>query len=269
MYRILKPEEKNVWLPNLTDDEYFKLPETYHSSSGIMSHFRQDAKSKEIFERVKNHTPALQIGSLIHAHLLSPEILPDLAYLEADLNTRFPAQEVPEDYVPEERVSASGRKYKKTIKRKPSAMERVEAAVAAAKENSDLMMLINNSKTEYAGVLEDFHGIKVRIKADAISFTHGVLTDIKTSTKSFKKFAADAVDPGSQTPYYVQAALYLDVANELNRIQGIPERFDKFVWGFVGTQKHEVELLECPDYMLDLGRELIQQYIQDIKKNGQ
>jgi 3-methyladenine DNA glycosylase Tag len=260
-------EEKNVWLPDMSDEEYFMLPEEYHSSSRIMQHFRQDAKSAEIFERVKKYTPALQMGSLIHAHILTPEILPDLKHLEEDLEERFGAVEVPEGAEPKVR-EVNGKTYKTYPKRKPSALERVERAVDAAFDDTDIMAALEGADREFAGLLEDFHGIKVRIKADAIHFGDGVLIDVKTSTKSLKAFHKEVLSDEPLIPYRQQAALYLDVANELNRLSGIPTRFDKFIWAFVSTSKAETGIVECPDEILEVGRQEYLQYIKDIKENG-
>lgn len=263
VYHIPKPEELNVWLPNMSDDQYFRLPEYFYSSSGILAALRQDDKSKEIFEYVRKNTPALQIGTLVHAHLLTPEIIPDLSGMIKECMERFPAVEPPEH-------SPTPEGFTRRVKRKPSALERVDGAVDMALSSPEIVELLDGSLREYAGLVTDYHGLSFRIKADAIKPSTGEIIDVKTSSKTLKVFEREVLSENPGIPYRAQSALYVDIANRLNELCGDPVRYTSFKWIYVRSKApYQTGIVECPPEVLDIGRQEVKWFIEKTLKEIQ
>ena len=237
------PEKLNTWIFNLPDVDYFRLPKYYYSSSGIMQHFSDDDNSS-FFEWVKNKTSALQVGTLIHCHLLTPEDLelPAMKALVDECIERFPSS------------------HYKNGKYKPSAMEIVESCVKAALENEEIVQALEGTDRELAAVIDNYHGGYARIKADAIDLNKGILYDVKTSSDTLNNFRKKVLDPYSDSNYYIQAALYLDVANRIHERMGSDVRFNSFKWIYVGKKNATTGIVECPPELIQAGLEKIKEF---------
>lgn len=226
--------ELNTWLPDFDDETYFSLPSDYVSSSAIMKYF-QDSDDRGFFNMVKNHTSALEVGSLIHCHILTPELLHEMADKQARINKHFPDKN-----------------------------KMIDDCVSALKENHDIMDALEGTDRELAGIVDDYLGGKARIKCDAIDHEKGILLDIKTSSKySPQAFNKDVNNPNGKIPYYIQAAFYLDIANEIAKRQGTGYEYSEFWWLVVCKRTLKTGIVKCRPDLIELGREKIRQYFEE------
>jgi len=226
-----KPHELDTWVPGFKDADYFCLDKSYASSTGIMNYFQNDDK-KDFFKKLNKKYCFLEVGSLIHCHLLTPEDI-DNFQKERD-------------------------RIAKVI---PKHLETVTKCVEAAKANKELMLELEGTERELAGMATSFLGGRARIKCDAISHERGAILDVKTTSKSSPAaFEKDVHNVEDSLGYEIQAAFYLRVANEIAKLEGRQIEYNTFKWLVVCKKTFKTGVVTCPPELIKLGNEKIDQY---------
>lgn len=229
----------------MTDDEYFGRPNCYGSSD-----LKKVLKSPAHTLIESKTTKAMDRGSLVHQCLLlglKPVVKPKF---DMRTNVGKAASELwdEENQHPEQTI-CSAADYEIVMR----AMDAVHSHPAAR-----LALQHTSSVMEQPGIVSE-GDFELRIKPDIRNPDLAAIFDLKTiSDASGDNFARQATN----LMYWMQAALYLDVAKRLE-----PQRYAHFFFIVLETNPpFGCRVFDVDSTGLDLGREQYQLAVETIKR---
>lgn len=246
---------------DMPDDLYHQVlpPEEAFYSSSQFKEARKDIEmfhkkyiTKEVKDEVSSTTQSnFDIGSLYHCMVLEPHKVADNFAL---FKGKVKRGKEYEDFVKENegKTIVSQKQY-----------DTASFIAKAAKNNDACSELLSEGEAEVSLFVE-MHGLRVKVRADWISFERGFILDMKSTTGN-PKLADKIKSKISSLDYDLSAALYLDAFNTYLAKEGLP-LIETFKWCFDSKDTGTSKVWTASDKMIEVGRAKYMKAINNIKE---
>lgn len=246
----------------MPDEVYHKQlsqEEHYYSSSQLKTMLEDPRKFHEQYilgkkpKTAQAQQDAYDVGTLAHTALLEPSKLKD-------------------SYVKWKEGNRTGKIWDQFVEDNPGKLiindtmkKLAENAIKATKKSGIIMQALQDGEPEVSFFLENFHGIRIKVRADWLE--PRIIDDYKTTTGNVR----DIIKIKNKIKllnYDLSAALYVDVVNAcIDEFNLDMEYIEKFHWWFASKDKGgSVQPYDATPY-LPMGRAKYMKGIELIKQH--